>query len=497
MQFKNFSDGYRTNNITANSLQAGFNIELLNTAYGRNIFRANGNTLITQIEGEKIIGGFDYEKGDTHYELIFTNDGTESKAYLFTNEVLTTIKTGLDADAEFTNAVNFNNGAFITNDIDAPFFYEYGVIPAVTDVNCVSYGGEQIRGIAPEVFDNRIFLDSGSGLFSSGLGDPFDWSSSEVEETRAGYINNFKNRSSTITGQKVYKDTLTIHRTTDIVRLKGTSGSYSMDVISNVGCASPFAITNIGEYQVYFINHINGVGVYYLSTNELGTIKAESELSNFIHEEFINIDKTRLKEIYSITNTKKNEVWFHIPRTDYPNNSYWLIYNLTAKCFFPPRITQPITSAWLFNGEIHVGTADGKVLREDSGNTFDGEAISFSADTYSMDFDTLLKKEFDEQCLFTLDGRRQNDFILSFIRNDNESTIINLEIKPIPSGCLILAPNEFVTDPKYFFGQKFAAETPLIFKRGKPSSFNTLKIRFSGTADIGLLNFELAKPTLA
>jgi len=498
MQFKNFSDGYRTNNITVNSLSAGYNVELLNTPYGRNIYRSNGNTLVKQVpNNEKIIGGFDYEKGDTHYELIFTNSGTESKAYLFFNETLTLIKGGMSEDARFFNAVNYNNGAFITNGIDAPFFYEYGASPAIINIDCVSYTDVQIRGLAIKVFDNRIFIGSGHELFSCGLGDPTDWSSSDVETTRAGYIDNFMNRSSSIKSIETYKNSLMIYRTTDTVRLNGTSGSYEMDVISNVGTSSPFSVTNLDDYQIYFLKHINGVGVYYISANELGTIKAESEISTFIHEEFANIDNTRLDEIYVIANTKKNEVWIHIPRTDYPNNSYWIIYNLTAKCFFPPRITQPITSAWLFNGEIYIGTADGKVLKEDSGNTFDGNTISFSADTCSMDFNTLVKKEFDEQCRYTLDGKKQNNFILSFIKNDDERTIISKEIVAVPNGCLIWAKDDKATDLKYFWGHNFAGTTPLISKCGKPSSFSTLKIRFSGTGDLGILNFELQNPKLA
>ena len=499
MQFKNFSDGFRTNNITANSLQAGKNIELVNTPYGRNIYRCNGNTMIKQIEGEKIIGGFDYVKGDTHYELIFTNTGAKSRAYLFFNEVLTLIKDNMSVNAKFFNAVNFNNGAFITNGIDAPFFYEYGATPAVKDVNCVSYGGEQIRGLAVKVFDNRIFIGSGSGLFSCDLGNPFDWSSSEVETTRAGYIKNFKNSSATIVAIEDYNSKLIIHRTVDTVWLSGTSGSYTMDVISNVGCASPFAVANLDMYQVYFLKHINGVGLYYLSKNELGTIKAESEVSINLHEEFGTIDNTRLAEIYTIANTKKNEVWTHIPRTDYPNNSYWLIYNLTAKCFYPPRITQPITSAWLFKGEIHTGTADGKILREDSGETFDGTAISFSADTSSMDFGSQQKKEFDEQFRYLLDGKIQNNFVISYIKNDDESTIINKVINIIPSDCLIWGFDDDSIDDKYMWDtQNFAGETPLTGKCGKSSSFYTLKIRFSGTGgDLGLLSLEIQNPTLA
>lgn len=497
MQFKDFSHGFRTNNITPQSLQAGYNVELLNTPYGVNIYRCNGNSLIHQITGEKVIGGFDYVKGDTHYHLIFTKTATESKTYLFKDNATTLIKGSTDKDAKYFNAENFNNGAFITNGIDAPFFYEYGATPAVTNITCTSQGGDLIRGLALKAFDNRLFMGSGSGLYSCGLGDPTDWSSADVETTRAGYIKNFMNKSSTIKAIEIYKKTLMIHRTTDTVALGGTSGSYEMNTISNVGAVNHLAVANLGEYQLYFLKHPNGIGLYYISANELGTIRAESEISNFIHEEFKNIDDTRLDEIYVRENTKKNEVWIHLPRTDYSDKAYWLIYNLTSKCFYPPRITQPITSAWIFNGEIYTGTADGKILKEDSGSTFDGTTISFSADTYSMDFNTLNKKEFDEQCKFTVDGKRQNDFILSFITDDDESLVSSETIKTVPSGCLIWAPNDQVTDTKYMWGQNFSGTTPFIIKQGKPSSFQTLKVRFSGTGDIGLLNFELPTPTLA
>ena len=65
----NFGDGYRTNHITMNSISAGKNVELLNTPYGRGIYMSNGNALINQIPNEKIIGGFDYVKGNIHHHL--------------------------------------------------------------------------------------------------------------------------------------------------------------------------------------------------------------------------------------------------------------------------------------------------------------------------------------------------------------------------------------------------------------------------------------------
>lgn len=493
MLLKDFSHGFRTNNITSQSLQAGKNVELKPTAYGLGIYRSNGNVLLNQIEGEEIIGGFDYIKGDNNFELIFTNDGTESKAYLYFNETLTLIKDSMSVNAKHFNAVNFNNGAFVTNGIDAPFFYEYGV--GVTDIPCVAYGGENIRGLAVKVFDNRIFMGSGSGLYSCGLGDHTDWNSADVETTRAGYIKNFMNSSATIKAIENYQGKLIIHRTFDTVWLSGTSGSYSMDVISNVGCVNPFAVTNLDLYQIYFLNHINGIGLYYLSKNELGTIKAESEISQFIHEEFRNIDTTRADEVYCLANTKKNEIWTHIPRTDYTNNSYWLIFNLTTKCFYPPRITQPITSAWLYKGEIHVGTSDGKILREDRGNTFDGENISFEATTASLDFGTLELKEFEEQCNFILAGTILNKFMLSFIADDDESIETSTPIEQLTYNCMFWV-NDYddVTDPKYFWGEKWADSVPLIIQEDPLSGFSTLKIRFSGDdGDIGLMSLELPR----
>lgn len=489
MLLKNFSDGYRTNNRTVNSLSAGKNVVLANTPFGLSIFRSLGNALAKQVTGETVIGGFDYEKGDVHYHLIFTKTDAVSKVYLYKDETLTPLKENWDKDVVGCNAVNFANGVFITNGIDSPIFYEYGV--GVTEIDCTSYTNEDIRGLAVKVFDNRIFLASGSGLFSCGLGDVTDWNSADVETTRAGYIKNFMNKSSTITGIEIYKKTLMIHRTTDTVTLSGTSGSYEMSVISNVGAVNPFSIANLDDYQMYFLKHINGVGLYYISANQLGTIKAESEISSFVHEEFANIDGERLDEIRVIANTDKNEIWIHLPRTDYPSNAYWLIYSLTNKCFYPPRITQPITSAWVYNGDIYIGTADGKILKEDYGKTFDGTSISFSADSCSLDFDTLLKKKIRQQCRFTLDGTRENDFILSFIHNDIESSIKSYEIKPTVTDSMFWSSG-VEEEAQFLWGANWASNTPPIIKKGKPSSFRTLKIRFSGeSGDIGLIDFEL------
>lgn len=476
---KNFAHGYRTNNITDSSIQKGYNVELINTADGKSIYRSMGNTLINQISDEKIIGGFDYEKGNTHHHLIFTKNDIESKVYLLENGVFTLLKDSMSASAEHFNAVNYNNGVFITNGIDNPFFYEYGANPEVQDIDATSYTGEDIRGLSPKVFDNRIFIGSGSGLYSCGLGDPFDWSSSEVEATRAGYINNFKNRSSEIVALETYKDSLIIHRTTDTVKLSGTSGSYNMDVISNVGCISPFAIANLDVYQLYFIKHINGTGLYYLSSNDLGVIKAESEISVYIHEEFENIDNSRLDKVYVLPLTAKNQVWIHIPRTDYPDNAYWIIYNLSSKCFFPPRITQPITAAWIFEGEIYTGTSDGKILIEGLGNTFDGSVIEAKARLNTISFGTLLKKEAEEKFRVKIDNKRNTNFFLSVIKDDDERNIKSKQIIDEDSDAMIWGQSNW--------GDNWTVFYPKILKKGKPPKCKQYSIEFSTTnGDFGI-----------
>jgi len=114
-----------------------------------------------------------------------------------------------------------------------------------------------------------------------------------------------------------------------------------------------------------------------------------------------------------------------------------------------------------------------------------------------MDFGSLVKKTITDICMFTVDMTRQNSFYLSFIRENDESTLQSILIDIVPAGALIFAESDTDTDPRTFFDDnQFASETPASKRQGKPSMFRELKVRFSGTGgNIGLINFELPQAT--
>jgi len=93
---------------------------------------------------------------------------------------------------------------------------------------------------------------------------------------------------------------------------------------------------------------------------------------------------------------------------------------------------------------------------------------------------------------------RLNDFLLSFVRDDNDNTIISIPVKPIAGNCMYWTDDPYSTDPKCQWGQNWVQQIPKILKQGKPNRFNTIKIRFGNVGgDIGLINLQLPNPTLA
>ena len=67
---------------------------------------------------------------------------------------------------------------------------------------------------------------------------------------------------------------------------------------------------------------------------------------------------------------------FYLPLNDSTGSNNVLIYDFQTKSWLFRRIPQEVTIAFNYNNYVYVGTADGKVLREFSGNTFDGEMIN-------------------------------------------------------------------------------------------------------------------------
>lgn len=305
----------------------------------------------------KILGIFDYIKGSEHYPVINTSEG---KLYRFNLALgtLTQIYSGLNTTSKCCY-VNFNNGVIMTNGVDIPVFYEESIGASVL-------GGTPPVGLPIEVYKARVFIASGSALHYSALGNQNDWTT----PNDAGYIANFHNDSSTIIALKNYGEYLAIYKKNSIYILSGTSpADFSITPVSNIGSISTYSVGTVDNDQYFF----NGKSITPLRFNELGQVRLADDTSIKIKPVFDELDYTKFNQVICIPYQKKNQIWFYFSQNHQDLNVCY-IYDYFHRSWFK-RVGVPVSCGAVINGNIYTGTSDGRILIEDVGDNFDGDAI--------------------------------------------------------------------------------------------------------------------------
>jgi len=318
--------------------------------------KGNKNILNTVLpEKTKILGIWDYMKQGIHYPIINTSEGKLYRLNLETG-VLSEKHSGLNTTAK-CNYVNFNNGVVITNGIDAPLFYEelYGASPLL--------GGAPV-GTAIEAYKARLFISSGSGLYYSALGNHNDWTTNDD----AGSIVNFHNDSSPIIALENYGEFLAIYKKNAIYVLTGSSpDDFVIKPVADTGCLSPWAVGTVNNSQYFF----NGEAVTTLSFNSLGQITIADDISIKIKNAFPDLNSDKFADAVCITYPSKNQLWFYFASGISENLDICFIYDYFHKSWYK-RIGLPVSCGISIDGKIYTGTPDGKILIEDTEDSFDG-----------------------------------------------------------------------------------------------------------------------------
>ena len=321
--------------------------------------KGNKNILNTVLPtGTQILGINDYTKTGIHYPIIITSEGKLYRINLETG-ILTEKYSSMNKTAK-CNFVNFNNGVIISNGVDKPIFYEefYGVteLPAETPV-----------GIAIEAYKARVFIAAGSGLYYSALGNQNDWTSPDD----AGSIVNFHNDSSPIIALKNYGEFLAIYKKNEIYVLSGSDPSdFIIKPVADKGCISPWAVSTVNNNQFFF----NGESITPLVVNSLGQITVSEDISIKIKSIFPELNINKFPEVFSVSYPKKNQLWFYFASLTSEVLDICYVYDYFQKSWYK-RVGIPITCGASVDGKIYTGTADGRILLEDTEDSFDGGAI--------------------------------------------------------------------------------------------------------------------------
>ena len=114
-----------------------------------------------------------------------------------------------------------------------------------------------------------------------------------------------------------------------------------------------------------------------LSRSIYSALYLGNELSYKIKESFDYINTALYNFIFPVYHPKKNYLLFYTPMLTGVGSNTAFIYDFQTKTWLKRVVPQDVSIAFRYNDEIYIGTRDGKVLKEFSGLTFDGEPIEF------------------------------------------------------------------------------------------------------------------------
>lgn len=236
---------------------------------------------------------------------------------------------------------------------------------------------EQVRGLAINTWQGRLFVGGNDGtLYYSEVGLIHGWDLKHG----AGAIPMFYNDNSDFSALGLYGQYLVIHRkdyTYYLTPGDGTPDTWQLVPFADLSCDSQQSWLSIGNaYYVYSRIH---QGVYPLMRrtifidNYLG-----QELSQKITDEFERLNSSAYDKIFPVYEPLKNYIMFYMPMLQGKGSNYCYCYDTITKSWWLRLVPQNVTTAFRFDNKVYIGTADGKILEEFKGITFDGEPIKFS-----------------------------------------------------------------------------------------------------------------------
>jgi len=446
------------------------NVELKSNNEGSGVCRMKGNLNIMKSylpDNTKILGMFEYVKGDDRYMVVNTSEGCFYEFDPLTGLLSDRLKFGLSSAAK-CSYVNFQNGVIVSNGVDDPFHYVHGADIPINQCNAAR-NNLPIRGQAVAEYHDRLFIGVGGTLYFSALGTYNDWTTSED----AGYIANFHNSRASILAIKKYGEYLAIHKDGFTFLLSGTCpDDFSISPFTDKGSSSSFGVANADGKQFFFDN-----GVYYLGYNSLMQYKLSDELTPFIKSDLASIDKSKIRNIITLHHSKKNQVWFFMNYLNLAGFTVCWIYDLINKCWFK-RVQQEVLCACIFNDEIYTGTADGKILLENYGNTFDEEPIEFFFDTPYFNFGISSKQKSVEELNILFDIECVNKFLLEYKYNDDDRLQDTELVDQLDPDTLIWDSDSQGLWDSYYFSVSTC--TPVSFF--PPGTFRSLQLSFKGSS---------------
>ena len=242
----------------------------------------DGNIQIGDAQSSKIVGGWEYVKGNNKYMLIALYTG-EIKIYDFVTETFKQIFKFAHS-ANRVSFCNMNNGVVFTNGIDEPVFYEYGRHQSLTGVISTTLGSTSVTGNGTKFEDE---LNPGDTIDINGI---------------QYYIASITNNThlvlsaacaDTLSDEAYYLSTISSCNATLVneddpnvsTPIRGTAIQYYNGRLW-IGGDNGVFYSQVGQYNKWDIKY--DAGVLYSIYNDTSQVKALGLYSDYmlIHKEF-------------------------------------------------------------------------------------------------------------------------------------------------------------------------------------------------------------------
>lgn len=233
-----------------------------------------------------------------------------------------------------------------------------------------------VRGLALQSYQGRIFVGGNDGiLYYSEVGLIHGWDL----KYGAGAIPAFYDDNSDFTAFGLWDKYLIICKRERSYILDGTAGdttNWTVSPYSDFTCDSQqsWLVAN-NSFLVYTRT---GGGIYPLLQRTIYNANYQgNDLSVKIRDSFEYANTAKFDYIFPVYAPKKKYIMFYIPMLMGVGSNYCFIFDIQSKTWLLRVVPQDVTVAFRFNNEIYIGTSDGKVLKEFSSLTFDGQPIEW------------------------------------------------------------------------------------------------------------------------
>lgn len=229
-----------------------------------------------------------------------------------------------------------------------------------------------IRGLAIQYYNGRLWVGTDNGLFYSQVGQYNKW---DIKYD-AGVLYSIYNDSSEIKALGLFSEYLLIHKkfSTYILTCTGDATTIVVKPFSNITCESQQSwIVSNTKYYIYSKEFMD---IYPLVQHTVFSDKFIGEpVTQKVRNIFQNIRSEDSDKIFCVSRPKARQMIFYLPMNNQLGSGEALIFDFQTKSWLLRIVPQEVTIAFNYSNNIYIGTQDGLVLREFSSSSFNGEPI--------------------------------------------------------------------------------------------------------------------------